>query len=84
MPVAVPPPAAAAEPIEPKRASQPQLRTVPVKPVPVTSGRIGDSQVDLMNSGRLSAIPVFGTARPKVDRPAAADAFDARFGGNAK
>jgi len=37
-----------------------------------------------MNSGRLSAVPVFGPARPKVGRPAAADAFDARFGGNAK
>ena len=83
VPVAVPPPAAAAEPVEPKRTTQPQLRTVPVKPVPVTSSRIGDNQIDLMNSERLSAIPVFGPARPKVGRPAAADAFDARFGDNA-
>jgi len=79
----VPPPAAAAEPVETKRTTLLPLRTVPVQPVPVTSSRIGDNQIDLMNSTRLSAVPVFGPARPKVGRPAAADAFDARFGGNA-
>ena len=68
VPAAVPPPASSAEPVETKPATLPQFRTVRVKPVPVTSPRIGDSQVDLMNSARLSAVAVFGRARPKPGR----------------
>jgi hypothetical protein len=82
VPAAVPPPpAAAAEPVESKSTTLPQFRTVRVKPVPVTSPRIGTNQVDLMNSGSLSAVQVFGGARPKVGRPASGDPFDARFNG---
>ena len=80
-PAAVPaPPEPAAEPVEAKPTAQ--FRTVPVKPVAVTSPRLGNNQVDLMNSGSLSAVQVFGGARPKPARPpTAVDPFDARFSG---
>jgi hypothetical protein len=76
------PAASAAAPAESKSATVPQFRTVRVKPVSVASARIGSNQVDLMNSGSLSAVQVFGVARPKARRPGPADAFDARFNGN--
>jgi hypothetical protein len=80
VPAAVLPPAPTAEPVESKSTTLPQFRTVRVKPVPVNSP-IGNNQVDLMDSGSLSAVQVFGGVRPKVGRPAPADAFDARFNG---
>ena len=80
-PPIAPPAAAPAEPVEPKRPMVPQLRAVRVTPVPVTSGRLGNGQIDLMNGARLSAVPVFGSVRPRAGRPAPADAFDARFTG---
>lgn len=81
-PAAVPPPAASpAEPVEPKSTALPQFRTVRVRPVPATSPRLGDNQVDLMNAGSLSAARVFGGARQRAGRPAPVDPFDARFTG---
>lgn len=96
--VAAPPPEDdATDEAEPKMASPaPQFafKTIRVRPAVAAPVRLGDGQVDLMNSASVSAVPVIPPShqpviappRPKPAAPASAvsasaDPFEARFTG---
>jgi hypothetical protein len=83
VPVAVPPPQAdTTNRPESKPPTEPQFKTVRVKPATAASLRLGNDQIDLMNGASLSAVRALGGARQRPSRLAPADPFTARFTGN--
>jgi hypothetical protein len=84
--VAVPPPQAdPTEEPESNAAPPPQFfKTIRVRPAMEAPVRLGNGQVDLMNSASVSAVPAIGPARQNPPSRVAADPFEARFNGHFK